>query len=190
MGKPSTISMPQQHTPVWQHGERKVNCKEPTWKKHLLDKLNSKLQSMLAKREVNARSFANVLWGVASLFKAEPGFLDVVPALVSYVLVVASKLEAQHVSNSLLSAAKLKDVAPDVLKMVPTLAAQIPVVVKSMNAQGVSNSLWSAATLKDVAPDGLETIPPPRSSNPVDCEGHDCPKCVQLFVVSNNIDGY
>lgn len=148
---------------TWQ---RKGRLQANDFEKRLFLKLNGTFQAILAKGQVDATSFVKVLWSVAHLSKALPGFLDVVPSLVVFFPVIASKLDARTASNSLWSAVTLKDAAPDVLKMIPALVAQIQ-LRKKANAQDVANNLWATATSKDAAPDVLKIVPTLTARVPV-----------------------
>eukprot|EP00438_Fugacium_kawagutii_P011466 Skav234956 [mRNA] locus=scaffold2817:356457:363152:- [translate_table: standard] len=121
--------------------------------------LNDRFKAMLANNQVRPRALANAIWGVAHMFKTVPSSLDVVPAMITSVQLLASKMDAQQTANILWAAATLQVAAPEISKMVPALVTRVPAVVREMNEQHVSNSLWAAASLKEDAPEVLKVVP-------------------------------
>ena len=127
----------------------------------VLVRLESRLQGMLVRRQVEAQALSNILWAFASLFSDIPAVLKAVPAVAEQVPGKASDMIEQHLSNCLWAAAQLQHVERKVLKIVPAIVQQIPSHVGEMNEQHLSNILWAAAQLQQSAraSDVLSIVP-------------------------------
>ena len=131
--------------------------------KSSFSRLNSRLERLLSKGEVDAQGVANILWAAANLPSLP---LSIIPALAASI----GAGNAQDVCNTLWATARLKDrlwalaqlveVAPEVSRVVPAIAARVSCgKAREMTPQALANSLWAAAWLHEAAVEVLDLLP-------------------------------